>query len=80
MHEFDENMVVPMDFSGDGEMSKTVTESGAKDEDDSFAFKNESSQSEIKMKRVREKDMRALKVEAEKSKAEKVEPDSNNVL
>ena len=32
------------------------------------------------MKRVREKDIRAHRNEAEKSKAEKVEPDSNNVL
>ena len=82
LHEFDENMVVPMDFSGDGDMSKTVTESNCKDEDDSCGFKsqNEASQSDIKMRKMRDKDQKAQKSEAEKSKHEKNEPDSNNVL
>ena len=59
-------MVVPMDYSAENDMSKTVTESNVKDEDDSFAIKSQSEgvQSDIKMRELNKKDIAAQKVEA----------------
>ena len=59
-------MVVPMDYSAENDMSKTVTESNVKDEDDSFAIKSQSEgvQSDIKMRELNKKDIAAQKAEA----------------
>ena len=58
-------MVVPMDYSAENDMSKTVTESNVKDEDDSFAIKSQSEgvQSDIKMRELNKKDIAAQKSE-----------------
>ena len=64
LREFDENQEVPIEMIGDDEMSKTVTESAIRDEDDTYKSKsdNEGSKSELKAKRLREKEQKLAKV------------------
>ena len=68
MREFDENQEVPIDMIGEDELSKTVTESAVREEEDTYRSKSDNEGSrknidrDLKNKRMREKELKLAKV------------------